>query len=248
MCVGDTLVLEAHNLINSVTIDYTWSPNTGIIAIGPGDSTVSVSPPSSQYYYLTGVTNLGCTIYDSIWINVNYINPADVYATATPDTIPENGTTTLEAFPDVAGYQYFWSPPIGLSSPTGQTVQASPDQDATYEVTIYGDGCEVKTPVNVVVQEFICGDIYIFVPNAFTPNGDGQNDVLYVRGQHLTEVNLKIFDRWGELVFETTDQSIGWDGTYRGEPVDPDVFKYHLTAVCFDGQESLIKGNISLLK
>lgn len=248
MCVGDTLILEAHNLIPSVTIDYSWSPNTGLLAVGPGDSTASVSPPSSQYYYLTGVTNLGCTIYDSTWINVNYIDPSDVYATATPDTIPENGTTTLEAFPDVAGYQYFWSPPIGLSSPTGQTVQASPDQDAVYEVTIYGDGCEVKTPVNVVVQEFICGDIYIFVPNAFTPNGDGENDVLYVRGQHLTEIDLKIFDRWGELVFESTDQSIGWDGTFKGEPVDPDVYVYHLVAICFDGQESLIKGNISLLK
>ena len=94
----------------------------------------------------------------------------------------------------------------------------------------------------------ICGDVYIFVPNAFSPNDDGENDILFVRGQNLEEVTLKIFDRWGELVFESTDQAIGWDGTFRDKPVDPDVYVYHLQVICFDGQENLIKGNITVLR
>jgi gliding motility-associated-like protein len=246
MCLGDTLELVANNLIPSVDITYSWTPSTGILTTG--DSTVLVSPPTSQYYYLTGVTNLGCTLYDSVYINVTYINPADVFATATPDTIPEGGSTVLAAFPNVSGYDYFWFPPTALSSSTGQTTTASPDEDATYGVTIFGNGCEAKTQVSVVVLEFICGDIYIFVPSGFTPNGDGENDVVYVRGDNLLEIDFKIFDRWGEMVFSTTDQAEGWDGSFKGEMLDPDVYVYHLTAICFDGQESLIKGNISLLK
>lgn len=246
MCLGDTLELVANNLIPSVDIDYTWTPNIGIISIG--DSTALVSPPSSQYYYLTGVTNLGCTLYDSVWVNVTYIDPADVFATATPDTIPEGGSSVLAAFPNVSGYTYIWSPPIALSSATGQTTAASPDDDATYQVTIFGNGCEAKTQVSVVVLEFICGDVYIFVPSGFTPNEDGENDVVYVRGDNLLEIDFKIFDRWGEMVFSSTDQADGWDGTFKGELLDPDVYVYHLKAICFDGQESLIKGNISLLR
>ena len=84
--------------------------------------------------------------------------------------------------------------------------------------------------------------------NAFSPNGDGVNDILRVRGLNLLELELKIFDRWGELVFETTDQSIGWDGTFKGKEVDPDVYVYHLRVICFDEQENLIKGNITLIR
>ena len=102
--------------------------------------------------------------------------------------------------------------------------------------------------VTVNVLEFVCGDIYVFVPNAFRPNGDGVNDLVYVRGQNISEIQFKIFDRWGEMVFETNDQSIGWDGTFRGKPLDPDVYVYHLQVLCVDGQENLIKGNITLLR
>ncbi|MFT4601642.1 MAG: gliding motility-associated-like protein [Arenicella sp.] len=246
MCLGDTLILEAHNLIPSVVMNYSWSPNIGLISTGPGDSLASVSPPVSQWYYLTAVTNLGCTIYDSIWIDVAYIDPADVLAVANPDTIPEGGSSVLTAYP--SGFQYVWWPQAQLNVPIGQIVTATLNETTTFEVTIGGNGCEAKTQVTVYTQEFICGDVYIFVPSGFSPNNDNENDVLYVRGQNLLEINFKIFDRWGELMFETTDQSLGWDGTFKGEPVDPDVYVYHLTAVCFDGQETLIKGNVTVLK
>ena len=68
----------------------------------------------------------------------------------------------------------------------------------------------------------------MFIPNAFTPNGDNENDVLFVRGRNVEKMYLKIYDRWGELVFETDKQSVGWDGKFKGELVDPAVFVYHL--------------------
>ena len=93
-----------------------------------------------------------------------------------------------------------------------------------------------------------CAEPDIYIPDAFTPNGDGNNDVLLVRGRFITTMQLKVFDRWGELVFETTDQDVGWDGTYKGKPVDPAVFVYWLKAVCADGQSFLKKGNITVIR
>ena len=246
VCYGDTLVLEAHNLLPSVSIDFSWTPANQVLI--DQDSIAFVAPTTSQYFYVTGVTSLGCTIVDSVWVNVNYVDPATVYAIATPDTIPIGASSVLTAFPNSAGYTYNWFPPNGLSLSTGQSVTATPSATSTYNVEIAGNGCVFNRTVEVVVYEFECGGVYIFVPSGFTPNGDGENDLVYVRGLNLEKIEFKIFDRWGEKMFESTDQSVGWDGTYKGKAVDPDVYVYHLVAVCFDGQETLIKGNISLLR
>jgi gliding motility-associated-like protein len=87
----------------------------------------------------------------------------------------------------------------------------------------------------------------VFVPNAFTPNGDRENDVLFVRGG-IDELSFKIYNRWGELVFETEDQSIGWDGTYKGNPVDPGVFVFHLVTNCSENEERFKKGNVTVIR
>lgn len=245
ICFGFPAFLHAENLVPAVNMTFDWAPNSALAS--ESGNTAIADPPSTMYYYVTATTDLGCTYTDSVLVNVIFIDPTTVYATATPDTIPQNGTTILQAFPSGAS-SYLWSPTIGLTNPTGETTGAIVHETTTYEVTITQGGCSVKTPVTVVTYEFICGDVYIFVPNAFSPNLDNVNDKVFVRGLNLTEIDFKIFDRWGELVFETTDQSIGWDGTFKGKLLDPDVYVYHLRAVCFDGQENLIKGNITLMR
>ena len=71
---------------------------------------------------------------------------------------------------------------------------------------------------------------------------------MYVRGENITDLTFQIFDRWGEKVFETTDQAIGWDGTYNGKLVDPDVYVYHLEVECVGDQQTFKKGNITVLR
>jgi gliding motility-associated-like protein len=88
----------------------------------------------------------------------------------------------------------------------------------------------------------------VYVPNAFTPNLDQANEWLYVRGNFITELNFKVFDRWGELVFETQDQSVGWNGYYKGKKVDPAVFVYYLRTVCEGGEIYFEEGNITVLE
>jgi len=116
-------------------------------------------------------------------------------------------------------------------------------------VVVVSDGiCTVSDSVTVKVFEFACDEPDIFVPNAFTPNGDGNNDVLYVRGRYITALEFKVFDRWGEKVFETTDQAFGWDATFNGKPVDPAVFVYWLKVECEGGQTYFKKGNVTVIR
>ncbi|MGB1247506.1 MAG: PKD domain-containing protein [Chitinophagales bacterium] len=107
---------------------------------------------------------------------------------------------------------------------------------------------------NEACEDTFCKDIYIDfipligVPNAFSPNDDGVNDVIFVEGVGVTALSFKVFNRWGELIFETNDQSIGWDGTYFGVPQEMEVYTYVVNAVFYDESSTVLKGNISLIR
>jgi gliding motility-associated-like protein len=100
----------------------------------------------------------------------------------------------------------------------------------------------------------ICDKVYvdvkpsIGVPNAFSPDGDGTNDVLYVYGLGIEELNFKIFNRWGQLIFETNDRNKGWDGTYKGVPQEMEVYVYVVSATFLTGSSKSIKGNVTLVR
>lgn len=100
--------------------------------------------------------------------------------------------------------------------------------------------------VDVFLPGCIEGDA--FIPNTFTPNGDGQNDILYVRGLKVDEVYFAVYNRWGEMVFETTDKTKGWDGIYKGRPADVGVFGWYLKVKCYNGEETFKKGNVTLIR
>ena len=203
-------------------------------------------PMSSQYIYVTASASNGCIIEDSVYIAVSSIPDGAVIASASEYTIPEGGTTTL--FGQPSGYEYEWVPALGLDNPNMQQTNAEVGQSTLYTLNVTDGICTKSDTVFIKVYSFICDEPYIFIPNAFSPNGDGENDVLYVRGPLIEKMVFRVFDRWGELVFETEDRLIGWDGTFRGKQLDPDVYDYYLKAICIDEQESIIKGNITLMR
>jgi len=102
--------------------------------------------------------------------------------------------------------------------------------------------------VLIKTYPFNCEDPYVFIPTAFSPNDDHENDVLYVRGEMIKEMTFRVFNRWGELVFESHDTHTGWDGKFKGKKLDPDVYDYYLEVICIDDQTNIKKGNITLLK
>ena len=115
-----------------------------------------------------------------------------------------------------------------------------------YVVTGYNSKkCKYNDTLEVCVVED-CGDM--FVPNAFSPNDDKTNDILYVRGKCLDNFTFQIFNRWGEKVFESSNILSGWDGTFNGEPMNSGVFVYRLTGTTLDKQPFNLKGNVTLIR
>lgn len=245
ICAGEITIITATNSNPAITFTYAWAPDSVIVVPSVADQ-VQVQPMVTQYVYVTASSSTGCVVEDSILIVVSNIPDGTVIASASETLVPEGGTTTLIGEP--AGLTYQWTPEDGVTNPTMQTTTATVDQTTIYTL-IASDGiCSKSDTVLVKAYGFICEEPYVFVPNAFSPNGDGENDVLYVRGPMIEGMVFRIFDRWGEMVFESTDRNFGWDGNFRGKPLDPDVYDYYLKAICIGGEESIIKGNISLMK
>jgi len=169
---------------------------------------------------------------------------------STPAIVASNDTTiklgtSLLLNATGSGGTYSWSPPIWLSCVVCSSTVSTPEESIIYTVTVIdSNGCVTTDEVTIVVDY----EKVIFVPNVFSPNLDGENDVLYVRGKGVEAFSFYIYDRWGELIFETSDSNIGWDGTYRGQNMNKAVFVYYLEAIFMDGSEITQKGDITLMR
>lgn len=225
------------------TAPYTYRWSTSPVEYGPTASNLCPG-----WAYVTVTDAKGCTHVDSIFVK-SYIENTTASATAQPDTIFNWQGTTLHAIPG-SGYLYNWTPGAGLNDSLIPNPTVSPTKTTTYYVSITDpNGCgQVVEAVQVVVLALHCDATDIYVPNAFTPDANGHNDVLYVHSRGLQTLYFAIYSRWGQKVFETTDFTKGWDGTYDGSPAAPDVFDYYLQATCINGKTFFKKGNITLIR
>lgn len=246
ICAGDQTLITVTNVNPAINFTYVWSP-ASIIVNQPSATTVNVKPLTTQYVYITATASNGCLIKDSVLINVSNLGNIAVQASSNSYLVTHGTTVTLTGIP-ATGYAYSWSPAGSVNNPTSSQTNATVEQTTTYLFTVSDGFCAKSDTVQVKVLETVCADPFVFIPNAFSPNKDGDNDVLYVRGIVIEKMLFRVFDRWGEMVFESTSPSSGWDGVFKGKQCDPDVYDYYLEATCVGGQEALIKGNITLLK
>ena len=138
-----------------------------------------------------------------------------------------------------------WKPVTIFTNQTATTQNVFVNYPGPYSVSgISSGGCTDTASVLLSVRSN--NDIY--VPNAFTPDKNGINDILYVYGHSIAKLSMKIFNQWGEMVFETNDQSKGWDGSYKGRPQSTTVFAYALKATFINGEEAVRKGTILLIR
>jgi gliding motility-associated-like protein len=245
ICAGEQTTVTATNTNPTISFNYVWTPDSVIVAPSITNS-VMVNPTNSQYIYVTATSNTGCVVNDSIQIYVGNIPTPSVIATASETLVAEGSTVQLIGEP--SGLIYTWSPGQGVVNVNGQITDAVVDQTTIYTLTVTDGICAKMDTVLITTFEFICGDPYLYIPNAFSPNGDGENEILYVRGALVEEMVFRIYDRWGEMVFESFDRTDGWDGTFRGKALDPDVYDYYLDVTCVGGDEAIVKGNITLLR
>ena len=227
ICLGDSAFLFA-----SGGSSYSWSHGT----LTPYDTVV---PTSTSTYTVTVSSGQCLPDKDEVTVfvtNANIGSSGDV-------TIIEGKSTTLTAN---GGVTYSWSPATGLSTDNGASITASPTITTTYTISgTDANGCVDTTSLTVTVEE---GCKNIFVPTAFSPNNDDVNDVLYVRGECIKTLELSIFNRWGELVFNSTDPNKGWNGTYKGRYENSGVFNYTLKATTTEDMQVEQSGNITLVR
>jgi len=162
-----------------------------------------------------------------------------------PDTsIIINESVVLTITGGDTTFSYIWSPPDGLDCATCPQPSASPTGTTTYLVNVTDtNGCVASDFVTITV---LIPDL--FIPTGFSPNGDGINDVVFVRSLDIKTMVFQIFDRWGGLVFETTNQKNGCDGTYKGKKLDFGVYVYKFEATLLSGKKITKSGSITLFK
>ncbi len=241
-CYNNSAVLCA----NSSTISfYKWRPISGL-----DSSTVScveASPTSNTTYTVYVTDELGCYA-DTGNIKV-CIYPLPIVLAGPDETILVGTTAQLSAYnvTTPGAGTYLWIPDSTLSCNTCINPIANPLQTTIYFVALTDlNGC--KDDDTTVINVY-CNDNVLFIPNAFTPNGDGLNDEVQLEGVGITQLNfLRIFNRWGQLVFESTNFNDTWDGTFNGRLNEPEVFDYYLEAVCSTGQLIRKQGNITLIR
>ncbi len=244
VCQGREVLLNAG--ISSMT-PYTinWQFNGGS-QTNNNQSAISFTPATSQTVYFTITNRENCSITDSAAVTV-YTLP-EVDATADPASIFRGDTAQLTAT-ERETYTYQWSPSNTLSDSSSAVTIAKPLTTTTYQITVTDEnGCRNQDTALVQVTPRECSEKLIFIPNAFTPNGDGTNDTFRVRSEILTEMILKIYDRWGNEVFYTNNMLDGWDGQYKGAAAPPDVYGFTMSGTCLENKKIVIKGNITLLR
>jgi len=228
---------------NPVNYNYQWTPANFIVS-GANSSNPQIKITDDQVFTVKVTNKLtGCSqtkdkqviAGDEVVVEVN----------AEPDlTIFEGESLDLFVIDPVSGSLYSWS-----NGDTGVTTTVSPKETTTYQVTVTDiNGCTAVDIVTVTVRTAQCDETDVYIPNAFTPNNDGNNDIFRVRSNFIDELELIIYNRWGQEVFRTTDKNGGWDGTFNGKELAPDAYAYYLTVLCINAETYKKKGNVSLLR
>lgn len=230
ICKGDTAHLYAVG-----GTSYNWQPDNNIIS--QNDSEVMVFPTDNTIYTVIIGNSDGCKVSR----NVNVVVKPTPTADAGPDQYIKIGETAyLHAF---GGTSYEWYPTVNLSSSNTTITAANPNQTTEYFVTVHNDyGCSATDSVKVYVWN-------LFIPNSFSPNSDGLNDIFSVKytGSNVHLLEMYIYNRWGEIVFYTNNLQNGWDGNYKGHPVDIGTYFYQIE---YSIGEKIYneKGNLTLIR
>ncbi len=214
-------------------LQYNWSTS---------ETQSSITGLSAGTYSVTATDDNGCTKTATVVVIQNSGPTANA---GNSINIFQGANAMLSGS---GGGNYLWSPAYGLSCISCQSPVASPTKTTMYYLVVTdANGCTDMDSVIVTVENGCMDEL--FIPNAFSPNEDGQNELFKVISRNcIKAMKLIVYDRWGEIVFETNNINEGWDGKFKGELLDTDVFAYTLVAELLNNSHVTKKGNVSLIR
>jgi gliding motility-associated-like protein len=229
----------------STTAQYNWS-------FGDGTSTQLYEP--MHLYTSAGTYTVTLFMYDTTTCNLYDTASIDITVFAQPVAAFDMPADTIKyGTPvDFVNRSYNHTNSVWKFGDGTTSTEVNP----THDYKGIGNFRVCLTVYNLQSSCFdtICKNLFISykgligVPNAFSPNGDGINDVVKIEGKGIVELKFRIYNRWGELVFETDNPNVGWDGTYKGVPQEMEAYTYTVDAVLVNQQRVPLKGNITLLR
>jgi gliding motility-associated-like protein len=243
LCAG-----QGMQLVASGTQLYSWSPATGLN--NPNTSSPIARPTATTTYVITGSDAQGCFVTkDSVTISVF---PYPLFDLGPDVTIQVGSGVKFNPVVSNDIVSVKWTPTTALSCTDCIDPVATPKQKTQYSATVVNNGgCTITDQITVFV---VCTNENLFIPNTFSPNGDGANEVFYPRGRGILTVKaMRIFSRWGQQVFQrqnflANDISAGWDGTFKGQKLSSDVYVYMIDVVCENNTVVTLKGDIMLVR
>lgn len=232
ICYGERAILTAYGAQS-----YTWH-NEIFEEIIKGH-TFQTSPGATSVYTVIGESSYGC--FDTSSINVS-IFPRPVLLVDSDVYAFYGEAIQLSANANMTG-SYVWSPNYHLSCTTCQSPFADPDEKYSYYVT-FTDQNNCSTGAKVTVHY----DAVIYIPNTFTPDGMGNNDRFYVKGDNIKEFKMYIYNRWGELIFEFDDINDYWDGSYQSLICPDGTYVWQLHYTDYNNFKDILYGHVNLLR
>ncbi|WCT10241.1 gliding motility-associated C-terminal domain-containing protein [Mucilaginibacter jinjuensis] len=255
VCPGSTATLTATSADPNAVITW-YAAATGGTALATGASFTTPAINAATTYYAQATNAGGCSSTTR--------SPAmiQVYAAPTAPVVTATVTATSVTFTwnNVSGassYQVsldngatFITPSSGITGLTEIVSNLQPNHNISIIVKAIGSSpcllSAVSNAITAITQNPLGDDV--FVPNAFTPNGDGKNDILSVYSNAIQKLDMWVYDQWGEMQFHSNTQASGWDGTYKGKPQPVGVYVYYIEATMQDGQVVKKKGTINLIR
>lgn len=233
----DTLICPGNPvpLIATGGVAYEWSPQDGLNNASIADPVATVTEPTTFTVVVTDA--LGCIGTASATIG---LLPPPVVQAGADQLIDPWGQALLQAF---GNGTFQWSPSESVQCDTCAQTWAQPSESTEYTVTLTaGNGCTATARILVILNGSL------FVPNTFTPNGDGVNDLFGAWGTEIAELRLMIFNRWGEMIFESNDMNSRWNGTYNGVPSPIDTYVWKVEATELSGYKRSAIGHVNLVR
>jgi gliding motility-associated-like protein len=232
VCEGSGIQL--HSTGNNITL-YEWSPAS---EISNPDIPDPIALPIETTVYILTVANIECKVSDSVMIVVNKNPTAD----AGPDkVIIEGQSVVLNGTAGGTDVTYIWTPPEFMTAPGTLTPSVNPPANEMYTLNVVSNiGCGAAND-NVLVKVFK----KLFIPNAFTPNNDGINDTWFIETlEAYPNADVKVFNRYGQTVFDNHGLNKSWDGTFKGIPLSPGAYAY---IIDLKNNSKLIRGVVFII-
>jgi gliding motility-associated-like protein len=249
ICVNSSERFTAQIALPDSTINWRWDLGNGNTS-EVRDPVVVYTTPGDYTARLIAYNKLGCA--DTLTHRVHVVAIPTAVPVVTPITIISGASTQLNMTYTGAIASYNWIPVQRLDCADCPYPMANPQFTTNYVVQVQDRyGCRGLGEITVQV---VCNGQNFFIPNTFSPNGDGSNDVFYPRGTGLFRIKaFRIFNRWGQVVFEkrefpVNDPGHGWDGRYRGQKPMADVYVYQVELLCANGELVKYSGNIALIQ